>query len=134
MPMQKWPSPCTKICLLKMKERPLQPSIWLSLGQVQVDLRFIFCGVCIGYVTWREFRTKLFATENEGVIRLCCRSPDRVDRGLAGGTVKGVGGDAVPRFVALDGRNHLILETEPAWSRFLDEVKSFLGSADPTGS
>ncbi len=38
------------------------------------------------------------------------------------------------RFVALEGRNHLILEHEPAWHRFLNEVESFLGeddSADP---
>jgi pimeloyl-ACP methyl ester carboxylesterase len=37
------------------------------------------------------------------------------------------------RFVALDGRNHLILETEPAWSRFLEDVEGFLGSAGPSG-
>ena len=30
------------------------------------------------------------------------------------------------RFVALDGRNHLILENEPAWPRFLEEVRAFL--------
>jgi pimeloyl-ACP methyl ester carboxylesterase/DNA-binding winged helix-turn-helix (wHTH) protein len=30
------------------------------------------------------------------------------------------------RFVALEGRNHLILETDPAWSRFTDEVRNFL--------
>ncbi len=33
------------------------------------------------------------------------------------------------RFVALEGRNHLMLEGEPAWSRFLEEVRSFLASA-----
>ncbi len=30
------------------------------------------------------------------------------------------------RFVALDGRNHLILEDEPAWPRFVQEVRNFL--------
>jgi pimeloyl-ACP methyl ester carboxylesterase len=35
------------------------------------------------------------------------------------------------RFVALNGRNHLMLENEPAWSWFLEEVGSFLESADP---
>jgi pimeloyl-ACP methyl ester carboxylesterase/DNA-binding winged helix-turn-helix (wHTH) protein len=30
------------------------------------------------------------------------------------------------RFVALEGRNHLLLENEPAWGRFLDEIKTFL--------
>lgn len=32
------------------------------------------------------------------------------------------------RFVPLESRNHVLLETEPAWARFLDEVRSFLGS------
>ena len=30
------------------------------------------------------------------------------------------------RFVALEGKNHLILEHEPAWPRFLLEVRDFL--------
>jgi class 3 adenylate cyclase/pimeloyl-ACP methyl ester carboxylesterase len=30
------------------------------------------------------------------------------------------------RFVPLEGRNHLILENEPAWPRFMSEVQSFL--------
>jgi len=34
------------------------------------------------------------------------------------------------RFVALDGQNHLILEDEPAWPRFLDEVSRFLALDD----
>jgi pimeloyl-ACP methyl ester carboxylesterase len=34
------------------------------------------------------------------------------------------------RFVPLDGQNHLMLEHEPAWSRFLVEVRNFLGHAD----
>jgi pimeloyl-ACP methyl ester carboxylesterase/DNA-binding winged helix-turn-helix (wHTH) protein len=32
------------------------------------------------------------------------------------------------RFVAIESRNHLILESEPAWGRFLDEIKAFLGT------
>ena len=35
-------------------------------------------------------------------------------------------GIAGARFVALEGRNHLILESDPAWSRFLDEIGNFL--------
>jgi len=35
-------------------------------------------------------------------------------------------GIAGSRFVALDGGNHLILEHEPSWARFLDEVTRFL--------
>jgi DNA-binding winged helix-turn-helix (wHTH) protein/pimeloyl-ACP methyl ester carboxylesterase len=31
------------------------------------------------------------------------------------------------RFVALEGRNHLILEGEPSWTRLLDEISDFLG-------
>jgi pimeloyl-ACP methyl ester carboxylesterase/DNA-binding CsgD family transcriptional regulator len=31
------------------------------------------------------------------------------------------------RFVQLESRNHLLLEQEPAWNRFLAEVRSFLG-------
>jgi hypothetical protein len=38
------------------------------------------------------------------------------------------------RFVALEGRNHLILEHEPAWPRFLEEVGSFLGEDDSAGT
>ena len=30
------------------------------------------------------------------------------------------------KFVALEGQNHMILEDEPAWPRFLTEVRQFL--------
>jgi DNA-binding winged helix-turn-helix (wHTH) protein/pimeloyl-ACP methyl ester carboxylesterase len=32
------------------------------------------------------------------------------------------------RFVALEGRNHVILEGDPTWSRFFEEVEAFLRS------
>ena len=35
------------------------------------------------------------------------------------------------RLVPLDGRNHILLEDEPAWPRFLSEVRAFLGVAAP---
>jgi pimeloyl-ACP methyl ester carboxylesterase/DNA-binding winged helix-turn-helix (wHTH) protein len=35
-------------------------------------------------------------------------------------------GIAGARFVALEGRNHLILESDPGWARFIEEVKGFL--------
>lgn len=35
------------------------------------------------------------------------------------------------RFVPLDSRNHILLEEEPAWSRFLAEVHAFLGAVRP---
>ena len=34
------------------------------------------------------------------------------------------------RFVPLDGQNHLILEHEPAWPRFIEEVRAFLAEGD----
>ena len=37
------------------------------------------------------------------------------------------------RFVPLESRNHILLEQEPAWSRFLAEVRAFLGAgAEPS--
>lgn len=38
------------------------------------------------------------------------------------------------RFVALDSRNHVLLEHEPAWDRFLAEVRAFLGVGEPARS
>lgn len=35
------------------------------------------------------------------------------------------------RFVPLEGRNHLILEEEPAWGHFLNEVQAFLSTPSP---
>ena len=32
------------------------------------------------------------------------------------------------RFVALEGRNHAILEGEPAWTRLIAEIKGFIAS------
>jgi pimeloyl-ACP methyl ester carboxylesterase/DNA-binding winged helix-turn-helix (wHTH) protein len=34
------------------------------------------------------------------------------------------------RFVSLESRNHILLEDEPAWPRFLDEVRRFLAEED----
>ena len=33
-------------------------------------------------------------------------------------------------FVALEGRNHMILETEPAWPKFIEAVRTFLASVE----
>ncbi len=35
------------------------------------------------------------------------------------------------RFVTLDSKNHILLEEEPAWERFLAEVRNFLGTPEP---
>lgn len=37
-------------------------------------------------------------------------------------------------FVELDSRNHVLLEHEPAWARFQDEVLAFTGKRAPAGS
>lgn len=34
------------------------------------------------------------------------------------------------RFVPLEGENHILLKDEPAWDRFLAEVRSFIGSGE----
>ena len=34
------------------------------------------------------------------------------------------------RFVGLDGRNHLILEGDPGWPRFQQEIDDFLAEGD----
>jgi pimeloyl-ACP methyl ester carboxylesterase len=40
---------------------------------------------------------------------------------------------AIPgaRFVPLESRNYILLEDEPAWGRFLAEVRAFLGTDNP---
>src|SRR5262245_41580536 len=35
------------------------------------------------------------------------------------------------RFVELEGKNHLLLENEPAWPRFVSEVRQFIGATKP---
>ena len=37
------------------------------------------------------------------------------------------------RFVLLESRNHILVESEPAWTRFLAEVRAFLGVIGPEG-
>ncbi|HSR42879.1 MAG TPA: alpha/beta fold hydrolase, partial [Longimicrobiales bacterium] len=37
------------------------------------------------------------------------------------------------RFVPLESQNHVLLEDEPAWARFLEEVRSFLGVKGDAG-
>src|SRR5215813_10800585 len=41
---------------------------------------------------------------------------------------------AIPgaRLVELEGRNHLLLENEPAWPRFVSEVRQFIGASKPS--
>jgi len=37
------------------------------------------------------------------------------------------------RFVPLESANHILLETEPAWQRFVDEFRAFLPGSTPGG-
>jgi pimeloyl-ACP methyl ester carboxylesterase/DNA-binding CsgD family transcriptional regulator len=36
------------------------------------------------------------------------------------------------QFIELDSKNHVLLESEPAWERFCDEVQEFMGLKGPT--
>jgi pimeloyl-ACP methyl ester carboxylesterase len=55
---------------------------------------------------------------------LHCRSDARVPFEEGRRLAAGIPG---AQFVALEGHNHLVLETEPAWTRLLDEIRNFLG-------
>ena len=35
------------------------------------------------------------------------------------------------RFVPLESRNHILLESEPAWGHFLAEAQEFLSTGNP---
>ena len=67
--------------------------------------------------------TDLLPQVNVPTLVLHCRDdsiqPFEEGRRLAAGI-------KASRFVALEGRNHLILETDPIWGRFVDEVRNFL--------
>jgi pimeloyl-ACP methyl ester carboxylesterase/DNA-binding winged helix-turn-helix (wHTH) protein len=54
---------------------------------------------------------------------LHCRSDARVPFEEGRRLAAGIPG---AQFVALEGYNHLVLETEPAWIRLLDEIQNFL--------
>ena len=54
---------------------------------------------------------------------LHCRSDARVPFEEGRRLAAGIPG---AQFVALEGHNHLVLETEPAWTRLLDEIRNFL--------
>ena len=56
---------------------------------------------------------------------LHCRGDDIVPFEAGRGMAARIPGS---RFVPLEGRNHLILETDPGWPRFIDEVTRFLAA------
>jgi len=61
---------------------------------------------------------------------LHCREDGRVPFEAGRELASGIPG---ARFVALEGRNHLILEQDPAWPRFRDEIAAFLTGASHSG-
>ena len=67
--------------------------------------------------------TDLLDTRTAPTLVLHCRD-DAGQPFEEGRTARG--GHSGAHFVALEGRNHVILEGDPGWRRFLDEVKSFL--------
>jgi DNA-binding NarL/FixJ family response regulator len=38
------------------------------------------------------------------------------------------------RFALLESRNHILIESEPAWGRFVDELRAFLPGQEPAGT
>jgi pimeloyl-ACP methyl ester carboxylesterase/DNA-binding winged helix-turn-helix (wHTH) protein len=69
--------------------------------------------------------TGLLASVRAPTLVLHCRN-DAVQPFEEGRRV--AAGISGARFLALEGGNHLILEHEPAWRRFLDEITHFLGA------
>ena len=71
--------------------------------------------------------TDLLAQIKVPTLVLHCRNdaiaPFKLGRRMAAGIPNA-------RFVALEGQNHLILENEPAWPRFLEEFNAFLAQDD----
>ena len=55
-----------------------------------------------------------------------CVVPSRTSRELA---------KAIPnaRLVTLEGENHLVLESDPGWPRYLAELRAFLSEIDAEG-
>jgi pimeloyl-ACP methyl ester carboxylesterase len=56
-------------------------------------------------------------------VRDDARVPIEQGRRMAAGISKA-------RFVAMPGRNHILLEGDPAMARFLEEVRLFLGGPE----
>ena len=69
--------------------------------------------------------TDLLPRVRAPTLVLHCRSDARVPFEEGRRLAAGIPGS---RFVVLEGSNHLILESDPAWSRFFDEVGNFLKS------
>jgi pimeloyl-ACP methyl ester carboxylesterase len=67
--------------------------------------------------------THLLAQVKVPTLVLHCRGDDSVPFDEGRRLAAGIPGS---RFVALEGRNHLVLPGEPAWFRFLAEVDEFL--------
>jgi pimeloyl-ACP methyl ester carboxylesterase len=76
----------------------------------RVDVRPLLAGI--------EVPTIVFHAQHDGAVPF--------DEGrLLAASIPGA------RFVSLPGRNHLMLEHEPAWEMFLRELGDFLGWSEP---
>jgi pimeloyl-ACP methyl ester carboxylesterase len=73
--------------------------------------------------------TDLLPKVRAPTLVLHCRGDARIPFAAGRALATGIPG---ARFVPLEGRNHLILENEPAWPRFLEEVVTFLGASPET--
>jgi pimeloyl-ACP methyl ester carboxylesterase len=67
--------------------------------------------------------TDLLPSVRIPTLVLHCRSDARVPFEEGRRLAAGIPG---AQFVTLEGHNHLVLETEPAWNRLLDEIRNFL--------
>lgn len=81
-----------------------------------------------------ESRGSLDVTELLGSVRtptLILHARGDVVAPIAEGHILAAG---IPgsQFVELDSKNHILLESEPAWERFCDEVMEFMGIKNPT--
>jgi DNA-binding winged helix-turn-helix (wHTH) protein/pimeloyl-ACP methyl ester carboxylesterase len=95
------------------------------------------CAVAIAYAVRhpeRVSRLVLYGGYLQGVMARARSEQDREEARMLTQSMPAYWGRDNPafrmffaaRFVLLDSRNHIILEHEPAWPRFLDEVRRFL--------
>jgi pimeloyl-ACP methyl ester carboxylesterase len=67
--------------------------------------------------------SSLLARVTQPTLVIHCREDDAVPFEEGRWMAAGIPG---ARFVALRGRNHMILEEEPAWPRLMEELRTFL--------
>lgn len=75
--------------------------------------------------------TELLARVNVPTLVLHCRDDARVPFEEGRRLAAGIPG---ARFVALEGRNHIVLENEPAWDQLLGEIRGFVNTKSDIAS